>query len=310
VLPAIQRFGTRNERDPKVFWYEPNNNWVMVLFEGLGNSIYTSNNLKEWHYESHIEGFWECPELFELSIDGQKNNTKWVMYGASGTYMIGRFDGRQFVPETDKLRYLVAGMYAAQTYNNTPDGRRIQIGWGRITSKGMPFNQMMNFPLELKLKTTKQGPRLHAKPIEEITKLYKKSYNFKNLTFGQNDVNNSMPTIKHPFLHIRAVFKIVNAHDFSIQINGYNFTYNVNTNKLNDTFIPLIDLKLNLEFIIDVNSIEVFVNEGHYVMCLAHNSNNYKPGVAFYGRNKTVIESLEIHELNSIWHPMNVTFPP
>ena len=46
-----------------------------------------SADLKNWEYKSHVTGFWECPELFELPVDGDKNHTKWVMYGASGTYM-------------------------------------------------------------------------------------------------------------------------------------------------------------------------------------------------------------------------------
>ena len=104
----------------------------MVLFEANGHSIYTSKNLREWKYESHVTGFWECPELFELPIDGNENNTKWVMYGASGTYMIGSFDGKEFHPEGGKYRTTYGNQYAAQTYNNVPDGRRIQIGWGTI----------------------------------------------------------------------------------------------------------------------------------------------------------------------------------
>ena len=55
----------------------------MVLNERDGHSIYNSADLKNWEYKSHVTGFWECPELFELPVDGDKNHTKWVMYGAS-----------------------------------------------------------------------------------------------------------------------------------------------------------------------------------------------------------------------------------
>ena len=58
--------GSRHNRDPKVFWHEDSRKWVMVLFEGMGLSIFTSDNLKEWNYESHTLGFGECPELFEI----------------------------------------------------------------------------------------------------------------------------------------------------------------------------------------------------------------------------------------------------
>ena len=73
--------------------------------------IYTSHNLKDWTYESHITGFWECPELFELPVDGDSNNKKWVMYGASGTYMIGSFNGKKFTPEAGKIFISVEEMF-------------------------------------------------------------------------------------------------------------------------------------------------------------------------------------------------------
>ena len=145
VIDSKAKWNIKDLRDPKVFWYQPAKSWVMVLFERDGNSIYTSANLKDWNYESHTTGFWECPQFFELAVDGNKNNKKWVMYGASGTYMIGKFDGKVFTPETGKYYYGNGALYAAQTFDNIPasDGRRIQIGWGRIQQPGMPFNSMM-----------------------------------------------------------------------------------------------------------------------------------------------------------------------
>ena len=301
ILPAIKRFGTNDERDPKLFWYEKKEHWVMVLFEGLGHSIYTSSNLKNWNYESHIKGFWECPELFELPIDENEENTKWVMYGASGTYMLGSFDGKKFLPETDKLEYLIGEMYAAQTYNNVPDGRRIQIGWGTIKSEGMPFNQMMAFPTEMKLKTTKQGPRLHLRPVEEISLLYKKSKTYENLIFGVQDINVKIEEVSTPLLHIKTTIQPLSHRKFVIDLNGFIFNYNLNDNKLNDTFVPMIDFELDLEFIVDTNSIEVFINGGQQVMVIQHNSNLHKPGISFTGQNETLVKYLEINELNSIW---------
>ena len=85
VIDSKHIWNSIDTRDPKVFWYKPGKHWVMVLNERDGHSIYISSNLKEWTYQSHITGFWECPELFELPIDGDPNNTKWVMYGATGT---------------------------------------------------------------------------------------------------------------------------------------------------------------------------------------------------------------------------------
>lgn len=50
VIDSKEKWNSTDLRDPKVFWYQPSKRWVMVLFERDGNSIYTSENLKEWNY--------------------------------------------------------------------------------------------------------------------------------------------------------------------------------------------------------------------------------------------------------------------
>jgi len=104
-------------------------------------AFYTSPDLKDWKYQSHIDGFYECPEIFELPVDGDKKDTRWVIYAADGNYMIGAFDGKTFTPESDKLQGNYGNcFYASQTYSDIPaeDGRRIQVAWGRIATPGMP----------------------------------------------------------------------------------------------------------------------------------------------------------------------------
>lgn len=104
-------------RDPKVFWYEPDQRWVMVVSRSLEQkvSIYGSPDLKAWTHLSDFGpagatgGIWEVPDLFELPVDGNRTNTKWVMavainggtlYGGSGTqYFVGDFDGTTFVAD-------------------------------------------------------------------------------------------------------------------------------------------------------------------------------------------------------------------
>jgi len=63
-------FEKDDARDPKVFFHQPSGNWVMVLYrkpEGdeakQGISIFTSKNLINWELQSHITGFYECPDL-------------------------------------------------------------------------------------------------------------------------------------------------------------------------------------------------------------------------------------------------------
>lgn len=113
-------------RDPKVFWYEPEQKWVMVavLATERKTVFYESDNLIDWEYMSEfgpanaVGGVWECPDLFEMPIDGDPNNTKWIMVinlnpggptGGSGSqYILGQFDGTTFTADPNSV------------YDNTP----------------------------------------------------------------------------------------------------------------------------------------------------------------------------------------------
>lgn len=310
VIPAQKTFGSGHERDPKVFWYEQGKHWVMILHEALNYSIYNSDNLKDWKYQSSIDsGFWECPELFQLAIDGDLNNKKWVMYGVQGTYLIGGFDGKKFMAESDLLRYNVGGMTAAQTFNNEPKGRRLQIGWGHAEFPGMPFKQTFTVVQELSLKETKNGIRLFVRPAEEIKKLYKKSISFENEFIG-DELNNKIASIKSSLLHVKTIIEIDNCQAFGLNINGYEIEYSVSKNTLNGHFLPLKDRQLELEVVVDKNLIEVYANGGLLYWFANYNDGDLDDfNISFFqnknGLNpdpKTLVKSLEVHELKSIWN--------
>ena len=149
-----------NGRDPKILWYAPGNHWVLVVWDGgqpkkmsLGqmasvreNSIYTSVDMKTWTYQSGVQGFFECPDFYELPVEGEKVS-KWVMSDANGRYKVGTFDGKKFSVEQELKEYVHGGRYyyAAQTFNNMPDARRVQIGWGNYDYPGSPFTQTVTF---------------------------------------------------------------------------------------------------------------------------------------------------------------------
>ncbi len=107
----------KSERDPKVFWHEESQKWVMVLWvlsgkeegsseEKLGKVLFfTSENMVDWEVASDFNRAWvyECMDFVELPVDGDKNNKKWLLYDASFDYEIGDFDGKTFT--TDKKIY-------------------------------------------------------------------------------------------------------------------------------------------------------------------------------------------------------------
>ncbi len=311
VLPVIERFGSKHVRDPKVFWYEPGKHWVMIMHEGIAMTIYNSKNFKKWGITDTIEsGFWECPELFELPIDGDRENKKWVVYGVNGTYQIGSFNGKTFTPETEMLRYSCNpwSMTAAQTYNYEPKGRRVSIGWGHASFPEMPFTQTFTFPMNMELKTTPNGVRLHVLPVEELENLHKKKYSFKNMILGE-ELNEELKVIKSSLLHIKLTLEPQNSRFFGIDINGYKIKYDVAHNTLQDVFIPLQNQQLEMEIIVDKTLIEVYVNGGRYYWFDKYDDDDLnnlkltfiKGGDPLHKNPKTLIKTLEIYELKSIW---------
>ena len=307
VVDSKAKWNSHDTRDPKVFWYEPTGKWVMVLNERDGHSIYNSDDLKHWTFESHITGFCECPELFELPVDGVTGNKKWVMYGASGTYMIGSFDGRTFVPESGKHYYSTGTIYAAQTFTNIPsgDGRRIQIGWGRISHPGMPFNGTMLLPTVLSLRTTKDGIRLFSEPIKELEALQIAKGQWKDLS-AEKAGELLQPYNHTGSLRIRTTLSLSHATNAGLSLYGQNLLdYDMNFNKVNGVFYSpedMTSMEISVDIILDRTSVEVFVDGGAYSYSMERRADsNNKDGFRFWGNNIQV-KNLEVYELQSIWN--------
>ena len=305
VIDSRHIWNSQDTRDPKVFWYTPGKHWVMVLNERDGHSIYTSSNLKDWKYESHVTGFWECPELFELPVDGNPNNTKWVMYGASGTYMLGSFDGKVFTPEKGKYQYTTGAIYAAQTFTNMPDSRRIQVGWGRISHPEMPFNGMMLLPTELTLRTTKDGPRLFNLPVKETETLFTPVRDWQNLTSDKaNDLLKEF--YNTDCLRIKTTIKLSHATDAGFNLFGQRIVgYDMNSNTINGVFYSpedMTSMELSADIYIDRTSIEVFIDDGAYSYSMERKPDtNNKEGFHFWGNNIEV-KDLQVFSVKSVWN--------
>src|SRR5690625_3921087 len=277
-----------NGRDPKVFWYKPGNHWVMIVWSQdssnnremsngdrvreYQHSIYTSDNLKDWKYESGITSMFECPELFELPVEGEQGVSKWVVYDADGKYYIGDFNGKEFTIEQGLREFDHGGdFYASQTFSNVPeeDGRRIQIGWFQTTTPFMPFNQSMTFPTELKLIKSDNEYILAPTPVKEIQKLHNESYKVENIAL---DDSTFVSPIHGDQLHIIAEVDRGDAIRFGLDINGFEFMYNDFRSTLNDTFYPTEGKNMKFEVIVDKMGMEVFVDDGKLYYAFEHNS--------------------------------------
>lgn len=304
VVDSKEKWNSRDTRDPKLMRY--GDHWVMVLNERDGHSIYTSPDLKEWTYRSHTTGFWECPELFELPVDGDRENTMWVMYGASGTYMLGDFDGERFTPRSGKHRYTAGSIYAAQTFNNIPeaDGRRIQIGWGRLSHPGMDFNGMMLLPTELTLRTTKDGVRLVSVPVREVEALCTPLGRWHDLS--QERFAEVMKPYGHAArLRVRATLRLSHATDAAICLAGQRLVdYDLNSTMLNGSFYSPQDptsMELTADIYLDRTSVEVFVDGGLFSYSMGRTlPGSDAEGFTLRG-NRVEVVNLEVFAIDSVW---------
>ena len=147
--PVLTPFdGLKDFRDPKVFWYEKGKCWYMIVSADKETRFYKSKNLKKWTYVSAFgKGMgqqpcqYECPDFFQLPVNGDKKKMKWVMtmninpgcwFGGSATeYFVGDFDGKKFTcPDANEVKWLDWGKdhYATVTFSNTGD-RVLGITW-------------------------------------------------------------------------------------------------------------------------------------------------------------------------------------
>ena len=313
-------------RDPKVIWHEPTGKWVMVLFvEESEMAFFTSDDLKSWTETSRPKSFHECPELFELSVDGDQDNKKWVLYGAAADYFVGTFNGKNFKPETESIKFNQGNaFYASQTFSDIPkeDGRRIMMGWGQVPMTGMPWNQLISFPIVLSLRTTDEGIRMFAEPVEEVEKLHKKKHSFTNETI---DGAKMLRGIKGELFHIKAQFHVGDADSFGIIVREYNITYDAENNRIicsgpqsdidtdryegagrfaepHDAPLKPENGKITIEILVDRTYVEVFANNGHYYFPMGAYLVDKDPAIKVFSKGgKTHLKNLEIYELKSIW---------
>ncbi len=299
VLDTNAEVGSKDTRDPHVFWYAPTQQWVMVLFEKDGLSIFNSSDLKHWTRKSHMKEFAECPDLFELPVDGDARHTNWVIHGGSSAYRIGTFDGMTFTPESPELRYAEGKtargadlLYAAQSFAEMPDARRIQMAWGRIREQDMPFTQMILFPTEFRLVTTPDGLRMVASPIHELDLLHGKHHSWSALTAANVDAK--LGTVKPGPLDVRMEAKLPSDGALTLQYQGTDLV------TLHAADVP--EGHGSVQVLIDKAVAEVFVDGGRRYIVRELPASDSRNGLSckMEGTGAS-LQHVDVYELKSMW---------
>lgn len=308
-----------NGRDPRLLWHAESQQWVMVLYDEPGPkqqdiTFFTSPDLKNWMYRSRLEGFFECPDLVKLAVDGDAAKSMWMVYGANAEYLLGSFDGAVFTPdrrihpEGKKLKLWHDRFYAAQTVSHMPDGRCVQIGWGQVSFPGMPFNQQMAIPVELTLRTTATGPRLFAEPIREIAELKGDSKTVRDLAVkGFVSDLGELSTVANDAFEVRAVLDTTPEMNAGFSIGGRNVAIMKGGTVLQadtDSYtLPAAENgRVALQLIVDRGSIEVFVNNGAAAFSLQRPTQSADAAFKVFASGEGVaFRELTVTRLKSVW---------
>lgn len=318
IVPELQIAN----RDPKVFWYEPDKTWVMALFAGVPRKpnpqcpddientahFLRSSNLRDWTLMSRQADVLECPDLFELPLEEDASQKRWVLTEADSDYQVGRFDGTRFTPETPKLPgHQGQGFYGVQTYNDIPasDGRRIQLGCFVAPSPGMPFNDAVTLPQALSLCSTPEGPRLVRQPVRELESLRKASWPVPPTTLVPGG-KNPLAELQAELVELRAEFDPGTANTVTFRVRGATIVYDAPKHEwiVNDHHAPAPGGEGRQDLIVycDRTTLEIFASRGRTFipMPFLPEADDQSLVVTVEG-GQAQLQSMTVYPLRSIW---------
>lgn len=340
-------------RDPNMFFNSKTGKWNMVLAHPLDHEviIFSSPDLKNWTQESvfgegmgAIDGIWECPDLFELPVQGT-DMKKWMLivnlnpggpFGGSGIqYFIGDFDGKAFKPDrlpdgTVPTKWLDFGKdnYALVSWSDAPQGRRTAIGWMSNWQYAdqvptMQFRSANTLPREIALFKGPDGQIYASSAVSpEVDKLRSKLLvDVKKTSFGKkagsfvltHDENVGCEIDMNLQAKTDAPVKFIISNDKDEKITmTYNpvkseFSVDRTESGITDfsvdfpcvTTAPTFekDGSLSLRIYLDKSSIEVFGNDGKFVITdLVFPTDPYN-SLAISSEGKVIVTALKIYEI-------------
>ena len=280
-------------RDPHMFWNEEIKKWNMILAAGQQMNIYSSDNLKDWKFESSFGaeygshgGVWECPDLMKMKVRGT-DKEKWMLVcninpggpsgGSATQYFVGDFDGHKFTceskPEVTKWMDYGKDHYATVTFDNAPNGRHVALAWmsnwqyaNQVPT--MQYRSANSIPRDLGLFEYKGNTYCSVTPSEEITAARSKKPS-KSLSEACEMVVNLKGDATITLSNSKGE-KVVMTYKAKDETFSMDRTLSGKTDFSSDfaaiTTAPVYGKMNKLRIFIDKSSIEVFDNDGKMAM--------------------------------------------
>lgn len=318
--------GDKFDRDPSVFFEPTTETWFLAIYHCYDNLVpraetgygfYKSKNLKNWEYVNEIKCRYqgECPNMFQMPVDGNTNSMQWVLLDGGGSYVFVDFDDEKFnVVSQEENPWILSlwgkNYYATQTFYGAPDGRKIQVGWMGLEKTqfpngypGMPFNQQMSVPRELTLKTTTNGLRIFRNPAKELEALRSNRRFAKTVSLVPGTPYKT--GLDGELLDIEMDVNPADSGKITFNIRGQEMVYDISDGQLKG-FTRTVSLKpengiLHFRFLVDRTSIEIFCNHGQLDLSGVF----FAPESAetFFASEVagTEIRNLTVYDMRSIW---------
>ena len=280
-------------RDPHMFWNEDIKKWNMILAAGQQMNIYSSDNLKDWKFESSFGaeygshgGVWECPDLMKMKVRGT-DKEKWMLVcninpggpsgGSATQYFVGDFDGHKFTceskPEVTKWMDYGKYHYATVTFDNAPNGRHVALAWmsnwqyaNQVPT--LQYRSANSIPRDLGLFEYKGNTYCSVTPSEEITAARSKKPS-KSLSEACEMVVNLKGDATITLSNSKGE-KVVMTYKAKDETFSMDRTLSGKTDFSSDfaaiTTAPVYGKMNKLRIFIDKSSIEVFDNDGKMAM--------------------------------------------
>ncbi|WP_224491408.1 glycoside hydrolase family 32 protein [Robertkochia flava] len=339
--PVLANDTFKDFRDPKVYWDEDSARWMMLLVAGDHLRIYSSPDLINWTYLSEFGrdrgahgGVWECPDLFPLKVEGS-DEEKWVLLisinpggpngGSATQYFVGDFDGTTFTSDQEDIRWVDWGAdnYAGVTYNNTPDGDRIFIGWmsnwnyAQATPTTV-WRSAMTLPRTLALQKVNGQYELKNYPVESFRSLLKPvevkgkdvtggvAYEYENFNAAEVRFETTLENREWRFYNEAGeeLRILLDAGKKELLIDrsasgrvSFDPSFSETVHK---ALLPNLpdEHSFEVRIILDASSVEIFLNKGQYVMTEQLFPN--QPYTHFFTSEKNP-ENPEIFEISRVW---------
>ena len=337
--------GSKDFRDPKVFWYAPENKWVMSVALALEKKIqfYQSKNLKEWSLLSSFgpvgdtSGIWECPDLFQVPVAGSSGQKKWVLMHSPAPYMqyfVGEFDGTNFKSENPaSVIYRPdygPDYYAAIMFNGLPPSMLpVGIGWvnnwtyaNEIPTK--PWRGAMSLSRTMQVKKIGEEWILYQLPMQRYNELQYDGKSWKNISVnekwsvpGTETAAYASEIIIDPNQRKDITIDIAggallltyddSASVFILKRGGNNVFQNAEFDKRSEysAKIRRTNNPLRIKLYFDHSIAEAYVNDGEVVMTAQIFPQKENLPMVIKSTKGATIPSIKCWKMHSIWKNKN-----